>query len=522
MKKFGVATLFLTLILLVSPLVVINLARAQSSQPYYSVEPVATPPLTNTNSSVNGLETPATPSPVGQNFTVEIHLIGATASVANVSGVEVHFYFGNILTYAVPTGYTDDLGMVGGVLTGPQTKLLYGISSGFYDNNSNSISGPPYTGATYYEVAAAATGTPWNGADGLVANVTFQIIKQPMGSNGETTVNLPLACDFTDLTDPNANSIPHGMVQGTLTIDATAAPPGAQYTLNVNVVGNGTVTETPSQATYASGTIVSLTAAPSASWSFFGWSGDVTGAQNPVNVTMNVNKTVTATFTQPGVYYNLTVNVVGNGTVTQSPLNATYVSGTVVTLTAVASFNWTFTGWTGDLSGSQSPANVTMNGNKNITATFLQGIQYYNLTINIVFATNYTSYVQSGQLVENASVTANPNASSYPGGTVVDLAEVPGLNWTFWGWSGDVTGTQNTTSVTMNGNVNVTATFGLIWDLNHDGVVSLADLTLLANAWYATPSSPNWNPQCDFAAPFGIISLTDLVTLAINYSWLHA
>jgi hypothetical protein len=62
----------------------------------------------------------------------------------------------------------------------------------------------------------------------------------------------------------------------------------------------------------------------------------------------------------------------------------------------------------------------------------------------------------------------------------------------------------------------------LIWDLNHDGIVSLADLNVLANAWYATPTSSNWNPQCDFAAPLGKINLTDLVTLAINYSWLRA
>ncbi|MGD0978566.1 MAG: hypothetical protein ABR962_05425 [Candidatus Bathyarchaeia archaeon] len=521
MKTFEVVTLFLTLILLVSPLVVMKVARAQN-QVYLSMEPVAIPPLTDTNSSVNGLETPATPSPVGQNFTVEIHLIGATVTAGNVSGVEVHLFFGNILTYAVPTGYVNALGTTGGVLTGPPNKLLYGISAGFYDTSGNSISDYPYTGATYYEVAAAATGTPWNGADGLVANVTFQIIKQPQGSNGETTVNLPLACDFTDVTDPLATSIPHDVVQGTLTIDATAAPPGAQYTLKVNVIGNGTVTANPSNATYASGTVVSLTAAPSASWSFSGWSGDVTGAQNPVNVTMNGNKTVTATFTQPGVYYNLTVNIVGNGTVTQSPLNTTYVSGTIVTLTAVASFNWTFSGWTGDLSGAQNPANVTMNGNKNITATFVQGLQYYSLTINIVFVTNYTSYVQSGKLVENASVSANLVALSYPSGTVVNLTEVPGLNWTFWGWSGDLTGTGNMTNVAMNGNKTATATFGLIWDLNHDGIVSLADLNVLANAWYATPTSSNWNPQCDFAAPLGKINLTDLVTLAINYSWLRA
>jgi uncharacterized repeat protein (TIGR02543 family) len=237
---------------------------------------------------------------------------------------------------------------------------------------------------------------------------------------------------------------------------------------------------------------------------------------------MNGNKTVTATFTQLGVYYNLTVNVVGNGTVTKSPVNATYLGGTVVTLTAVPGFNWTFAGWTGDLVSSQNPVNVTMTANKNITATFTFGQQYYNLTVNIVFFTNYTSFVQSGQIVENASVTETPAAASYLGGSTVALTAVPGLNWTFWGWSGAVTGTQNQTSFTINSNMNVTATFGLIWDFNHDGIVSLSDLNVFVAAWKSTPSSPNWNPQCDLAAPFGMISLTDLVTFSIAYSWLGA
>jgi uncharacterized repeat protein (TIGR02543 family) len=87
---------------------------------------------------------------------------------------------------------------------------------------------------------------------------------------------------------------------------------------------------------------------------------------------MDGNKTVTATFTQPGQYYSLTVNVVGNGTVTQNPFNNTYFNGTVVTLTAVPGFNWAFTSWTVDLTGAQNPANITMDGNKTVTATFTQ------------------------------------------------------------------------------------------------------------------------------------------------------
>jgi len=35
-------------------------------------------------------------------------------------------------------------------------------------------------------------------------------------------------------------------------------------------------------------------------------------------------------------------------------------------------------------------------------------------------------------------------------------------------------------------------------DVNGDFRVNLADLSLLGMAWWSTPSSPNWNPNCDF------------------------
>jgi uncharacterized repeat protein (TIGR02543 family) len=295
MKTGKIAALLVSLLVLVLPLLVIRTTPAQTNPVYYSVEPVAIPPLTNLNASINGLETPATPSPVGQNFTVSIHLRGATAAnvPAGMSGVEVHFYFGNIVTYAVPTEFTDLLGQTGGVLQGPKSKLLYAVSPGFYDALNNPVSAP-FTTAVYYKVAAASTGGGWNGADGLVANITFQIIKQPQ--NSEQTVSFELANDFTDLSDANAATVSHDAIQGTLTIDATPATGQQRYTLTVNVVGNGTVTQNPLNTTYASGTIVTLTAVPSATWTFQGWSGDVTGTQNPASITVDRNKTVTATF----------------------------------------------------------------------------------------------------------------------------------------------------------------------------------------------------------------------------------
>ncbi|MBI5711604.1 MAG: hypothetical protein HZC42_15065, partial [Candidatus Eisenbacteria bacterium] len=68
------------------------------------------------------------------------------------------------------------------------------------------------------------------------------------------------------------------------------------HTLTVTVVGGGSVTKNPSQASYDHGASVQLTAAPDSGWAFTGWSGDTSGVANPVTLVMTADKAVTATF----------------------------------------------------------------------------------------------------------------------------------------------------------------------------------------------------------------------------------
>jgi len=67
----------------------------------------------------------------------------------------------------------------------------------------------------------------------------------------------------------------------------------------------------------------------------------------------------------------LTVNAVGNGTVTKDPAPP-YDCDDEVTLTASADPGWTFAGWSGDLSGTTNPITVTVTGSRVIAATFTQ------------------------------------------------------------------------------------------------------------------------------------------------------
>jgi len=112
----------------------------------------------------------------------------------------------------------------------------------------------------------------------------------------------------------------------TTTPTPTPTPTPTQYTLTITIVGEGSVNKEPviAQRTTKSkdldvsywtpGTIVQLTATPANGWSFAGWSEDLTGKNNPENITMNNNKVVTATFTQnPPTLYTLTINYVYQG-----------------------------------------------------------------------------------------------------------------------------------------------------------------------------------------------------------------
>ena len=209
------------------------------------------------------------------------------------------------------------------------------------------------------------------------------------------------------------------------------------YTLTITSV-NGTVTKNPDQANYNHGSSVQLIATPSAGYIFTGWSGDATGSTNPLTVTMDANKNITANFAINT--YTLTITSV-NGIVIKNPDQANYNHGSTVQLTASPSAGYTFTSWSGDATGSTNPLTVTMDENKNIIANF--AINTYTLTITSV----------------NGTVTKNPNQTNYSSGSNVQLTVTPSSGYIFTGWSGDASGSTNPLSITMNSNKNITANF---------------------------------------------------------------
>ena len=99
---------------------------------------------------------------------------------------------------------------------------------------------------------------------------------------------------------------------------------------------------------------------------------------NLTDLNGNVFKDNVVTNITTPVNYPLTINLSGNGTVSESPDSATYPqgypSGTPVTLTAVPSSGYQFSGWTGvvNQSAGKNPLKLTMTANTNVLANFSQ------------------------------------------------------------------------------------------------------------------------------------------------------
>ncbi len=83
----------------------------------------------------------------------------------------------------------------------------------------------------------------------------------------------------------------------------TAAFTLDEYTLTLAIQHKGRVTRQPDQPTYHYGDVVTLTAVPTAPWTFNNWSGALSGNDNPISLTIQGNTIVTATFEPPSRIY---------------------------------------------------------------------------------------------------------------------------------------------------------------------------------------------------------------------------
>lgn len=286
------------------------------------------------------------------------------------------------------------------------------------------------------------------------------------------------------------------------------------YTLTITSV-NGTVTKNPDQANYSHGSTVQLTATPASGYIFTGWSGDATGSANPLTVTMEGNRNITANFAINT--YTLTITSV-NGTVAKNPDQANYASGSTVQLTAVPTIGYIFTGWSGDATGSTNPLTVTMNSNKNITAEFAIDNNSYieigsasalagsSITIPVRVhlggGTNIPKYILQGKII------FDPENLKYRISSIGSLFTAMG--WTFTGYS-TVAGQFDFIAT----GYSTISTDGILFNLNFDVISNTSgttQITSLPSYWLSNNSN---TPVLFSAINTGTISITSQSSSAV-------
>lgn len=156
-----------------------------------------------------------------------------------------------------------------------------------------------------------------------------------------------------------------------------------EYNLNLEITGNGTVSETI--VDQSSSFTVRLEAEAEEGWLFDRWEGDLTGNSNPETITIEENeeKSVTAIFERVLPEYSFKINKKGQGSVEKDPDKESYTEGEEVALTAKPASGWIFKEWQGDLSGSSNPETITADEDKQITAVF-EIDDEFGITVNEV------------------------------------------------------------------------------------------------------------------------------------------
>lgn len=445
--------------------------------PYTCPHPLAGAGSCNTGvAGTSGYSLSGGPAPVPDAFALSTSVSGSGTITSSPAGISCGADCSE--SYATGTYVTLTATANSGYTFAGWSGACTGTGSCVVSMTSNKAVAATFTqNAVYYTLSASKTGsgsltsTPSGISCGSDCSESYVI-----GTSVTVTAAAATGYTFTGWSGACTGT-------GACTISMTAAKSVAAtftqnktyYTLSATKSGNGTVASTPAgiscgadcSESYESGASVALTATADSGYTFTGWSGACTGTGD-CTVTMNAAKTVAATFTQNATYYTLTTNNSGNGTITSSPAGIncgatcaySYESGTAVTLTITPNTGYTFSGWSGACTGTDT-CQVTMDTAKSVTATFA------------VSATNILSvkYKGKGRIRSKLAIIPSLNTPTntgidcgdicveeYASETTVTLEAIPDTGYTFAGWSGACSGAGECV-VTVNATTSVEAIF---------------------------------------------------------------
>ena len=354
----------------------------------------------------------------GNTYTVNASAasLSANVSVAVVAGADTNVTIMLGATTGVFQGTVSDGGVpIAGAVVEALSSGLIQAEAATDASGKYSLTVPPGT----YNLQAAT-----------MYGVTTTVTSQSVGASGNTTVDIAMAKEgaisgtvLDSSNNPVANAVititgagfsagaianaggnfsTIGLPAGTYTVTATRASPAFTGTVSGVVVTNDQVTmvnfsQNVTVTTSPPGLQIIVDGTTLTAPQFFNWTA---GSQHTVNVaspqnTANTHATFsswsdsgaqshtvtapaagqTATFTanfSSSYLLTLAASPANGGTVAANPTSADgfYASGTPVQVTATANSGFTFSTFSGDLTGSTNPQTVAMSAPRTVTANF--------------------------------------------------------------------------------------------------------------------------------------------------------
>lgn len=276
------------------------------------------------------------------------------------------------------------------------------------------------------------------------------------------------------------------------------------YPLNIEIEGEGAVSEKiiQTKATYQEGNVVELTANPSTGWSFDHWGGDLSGNDNPVQITVSSEMTVKAIFTKNEYSYNL--KIVGPGVVDEYLIEtkSSLEYGSKIMLKAFPSEGAVFKGWSSDQKGLEETLIFDLSSDINLTATFETTVRTYPIRDLMLPSVKQRS-LYYGTNFYYAGMGMDYNSDGFADLVYCPLSDdgITAKPIRFY------TGTSKGTLIPDNKNDNKIT--GQIWprkqitgDYNGDGIL---DICLIGHGWDYEPF-PGEYPIILFSNPDGTYS----------------
>lgn len=210
--------------------------------------------------------------------------------------------------------------------------------------------------------------------------------------------------------------------------------------VNANPLTGGKIS--PENSLIENGQSINVLATPNAEYLFKSWSGAVTSTENPINLVMDADKSITGNFEKKS--YPLNVSINGQGTVKEEVIkianNSIFPSGTLIKLTAEPLEKWYFVNWSGDTTSNQNSIQLFVKKKIDLAANFITNP--FKINVKVTGRGTYKESIQTSSGVNKVLLTASSEPNSI-----------------FEKWEGDLQSNEKTLAVPMDKNYSLNLSF---------------------------------------------------------------